>query len=1124
LSDGFEKLPPGIKRRIIARYKEMILENWEKKRKKKVSTGQTPKPKEPIKPSPPVSPPYRRGYTPPAPKPIPSVGVHGSGVPPSEPRPEPEIVEDWSSIKKPTQSLEVTYESRHGRLVDIGIPVRDLQKHQQDIIKRGGRIVEIVSGSKLIFKAPISSEWDKTMKDYYKRQYEDVKYVPKEAIEHISSEGIPESVKYLGLTKEYVQESWSKSLYPVSKDFIGPVYDPFAKLYVETFEELPSIKKFEFGLKFGEIKDKPVGEWRYYEGGTQYLKSLTEKEKKVKLSEYIGSEQWEFFITSPGGEEQLKDIKSSIAREGLGPLDLVVMETVPEEQAIERLARVKLFTSPEEFESTHWESLGLQTRIKRVVKEGYVSFGLAIPSLIEAGLSLGLKTPTPLGSWQQERYVSYTPGFIEAPISELLSGGESPAFERLSEDPERIMEATFKTGAGLIGFKAGAGLITKGVKYGYVKSYLSWPKYLKQLRYDIKTGLGTARFKISKATGIRMYSPKSVTQPYPGYTPGVWKDPLAGEYIHGVTPTKIVRDVTKIVGKEGETLGIVSRSQQAEIVDTLSYDPWKVTPVGQHKYGIITQEKIFQPSQTGRYYIPDLNEYVDIVAGEGYFFGMSRKFTKGISGYTSYTKTGKIKVFPYGKGELSLGLKGISPLDTRIVPYQQLDTMLRGRTILGAASKTDDTILLSSRIAAQTSEGYVSKMYLPEFGETYTGVSTLRHELLHKLLPGVSEKSIISLEYGKAIPQVTIAAESFFETGAFKAGQKISVPEIYRFISKSTPSIGSREIGIHGLGKSELLYTIHGKFKGSSIEISSVKAAGQVKLLDTGSEQWWRIPTYQSIGKGRIIDVSSWGMGIKDVYSLADIPSLKEPFYTSFEQIASISRTPSFELAESFVGKIPGSHKPIDILGGRSYVLSKMGVKVDTGIASKYVSYFDMPGFKPTVQYPKGISIERTIPVSIGKTKPITESMIETIVGPILIPVIKPIMEPVTTPVVKPVMEPMVENILEPMIETMTIPIVEPIVEPVVETIVQPILKPVIEPVMEPMVTPIITPIVDPDIFLNVPSSIVMGGLIVPGGIKKKKKYPIKKKTFDIMSVPLWRIHPVEFDWRSLKISYDVGL
>ncbi len=117
MTDGFyEKLPPGIKRQI-------------------------PKPKEPIQP---IRPPHREGYVPPVtpPSSTPSAEVSEPDVPPSKP-PEPEITEDWSGITKPTQSLEVTYESRRRELISIGIPVKDLQKHQQDIIKRGGRIVKI---------------------------------------------------------------------------------------------------------------------------------------------------------------------------------------------------------------------------------------------------------------------------------------------------------------------------------------------------------------------------------------------------------------------------------------------------------------------------------------------------------------------------------------------------------------------------------------------------------------------------------------------------------------------------------------------------------------------------------------------------------------------------------------------------------------------------------------------------------------------------------------------------------------------------------------------------------------------------------------------------------------------
>ena len=273
----------------------------------------------------------------------------------------------------------------------------------------------------------------------------------------------PSDVKYLGIEEEYYG--------PHAPLRFGNnvIFDPFQLTYVEAFKKLSPEKKFEYGLKYGELEELPVGKWRSYEGGVDYLRSLPKFEQKQLLSEFMKSESWKDFISSPGGLEQFKDVRSSIAREGLGPLDLVLVETVPTTEVEKRLAERLLFTVPESFERVHWESLDVHTRFRRLAKEGVVSGGLAIPTLVEMGLHWGFGTPTPVGTWQQERFVSYTPGLIEAPISEVLSGGESPSFERLGESPERLIESSFKTGASFFGLMAGGGLYGLG-KMGLKKA------------------------------------------------------------------------------------------------------------------------------------------------------------------------------------------------------------------------------------------------------------------------------------------------------------------------------------------------------------------------------------------------------------------------------------------------------------------------------------------------------------------------------------------------------------------------------------------------------------------------------------------------------------------------------
>lgn len=332
---------------------------------------------------------------------------------------------------------------------------------------------------------------------------------------------VPEEVKELGL-----EEEWSQASYE-SQWSSSPVYSGrrFERKFERTYKELPPKEQFEFGLKYDpELKEKPVSEWRQYRGASEYLKHLPTKEREAKLEEYIQSKDWESFVTSPRGKAQIEATRESIAYEGLGPLDIVTVIGVPYEKAERKLAGQMLFTKPEDTERVIWESLGFKQRGRRLLQEGVVAGALWLPSLVESGLHLGFKTPTPIRSWQQERFISYTPGLIEAPISELLTGGESKAFERLSEKPERISEAIFKTGGVLFGFAGSGQAIGIGVsklRQGYVGSYPYWPKGLKQLRYNIKTGITTTKFKWAKFTGRGLYKEKELIS---RYVPGQWQE------------------------------------------------------------------------------------------------------------------------------------------------------------------------------------------------------------------------------------------------------------------------------------------------------------------------------------------------------------------------------------------------------------------------------------------------------------------------------------------------------------------------------------------------------------------------------------------------------------------------
>lgn len=343
---------------------------------------------------------------------------------------------------------------------------------------------------------------------------------------------LPPNVKYMGpgMVEGYYRSSYEHSLgiserakrerltSHISRDFV-PVtqrqdferttseqyVDPYEEKFQEEFQELPPEKKFQYGLLYGELAEQPVSEWPRYEGGVDYLKQLPEKELGKKLKEYEQSEEFEQWIQSPAGQQYYEDTALQIAREdmGAGPFDLVTRPGAGSyDKAYTQLARQRLLST--DFEKDVWEGLDTQLRYRRLFKEGIVGAGLAIPSLAERGLNIAFQTPTPISDWQQEQFTSYTPSFFEAPFSETRG--------RIIEDPGRLSESIFKTGAEYIGFKAGMGIIGKGIKPikpipGKIKvgTYKILPTSAKQGIHNLQQSFKMTRFKMQQFSGRIRY-------------------------------------------------------------------------------------------------------------------------------------------------------------------------------------------------------------------------------------------------------------------------------------------------------------------------------------------------------------------------------------------------------------------------------------------------------------------------------------------------------------------------------------------------------------------------------------------------------------------------------------------
>jgi len=393
-------------------------------------------------------------------------------APPSEPTaptkaydyPEGAYLVEW---RRPSGEI-VTVQTQ-----DLGRTVRGVESRQAGVVFSVSGVTPGGQRGRVIYDRRAQA-----LKDIRTRRREELlayartRQVPSWYREQVE---VPSHVSDIGLQKEYTRAGYESQYYETARyPFTRPEHK-FKKIYKEKY-------------------------W-------------APEQHEQRLKEFMESEQWKTYIKSPSGQEQLKITREAIAYEGLGPLDIVTIVGVPTEKAERRLAGQMLFSKDPQ--RVIWESYPFQVRGRRLVQEGIVSGGLFIPRLVETGLHLGFKTPTPVGKFEQEHFVSYTPSLFEAPFTEGA---------RLTEGKERVSESILKTGAQIIGLKAGTGTISLGVgkiKAGYVEVYPHLPKAMKQLRHSIKTGTSNLRFRFARFTGRGMYRPGQLVS---HYAPGTWKE------------------------------------------------------------------------------------------------------------------------------------------------------------------------------------------------------------------------------------------------------------------------------------------------------------------------------------------------------------------------------------------------------------------------------------------------------------------------------------------------------------------------------------------------------------------------------------------------------------------------
>ncbi len=185
-----------------------------------------------------------------------------------DPLPEPEIYQKDVALK-PNQSVIVTFDVA-GKIQRVGTHVGKLDEIQQQIMDRGGHIVKVHAAGTagVIYTAPTSAEWKKTMDDYYKEQFEEHGYIPEEVKEQITVPPEYYGIEQRGKLEQLLERAAYEEHYDLpteetEKDIIDLLGK--SKWYMETQAKYGEDKKTFKELKAEEpaiyLSKKPSGEF-----------------------------------------------------------------------------------------------------------------------------------------------------------------------------------------------------------------------------------------------------------------------------------------------------------------------------------------------------------------------------------------------------------------------------------------------------------------------------------------------------------------------------------------------------------------------------------------------------------------------------------------------------------------------------------------------------------------------------------------------------------------------------------------------------------------------------------------------------------------------------------------------
>jgi len=258
----------------------------------------------------------------------------------------------------------------------------------------------------------------------------------------------------------------------------------------QSYQSMTEAEQIQYGIQFHTFTEEPVGEWKYYLGGKEYLKSLPKKEQTRLAEQYISSGSYKT-MTGQFAREWLYEGKIFDKSSSLGVSEITGVDASARKHAWEQIT-----STPEQIRAITYEAMPQSLRIGTSYVGAFtkaVFSPITLPQAI-VKFATGKTALLPDVSQKLEKVFPYgSSGLIDVGISEgvgAVTGQHVGKWDQAMKYPFETLFATVGEVAGLIVGGKAVRLGTSSIKKGVVGSTKIISKKIPTYYYKVTQELG----------------------------------------------------------------------------------------------------------------------------------------------------------------------------------------------------------------------------------------------------------------------------------------------------------------------------------------------------------------------------------------------------------------------------------------------------------------------------------------------------------------------------------------------------------------------------------------------------------------------------------------------------------